>query len=52
MVDYAAMYGMKRVLAHVIDGLADIEDETKITCPAEIIGIEPRAAMETCEILQ
>lgn len=40
MVDYAAMYGMKRVLAHVIDGLADIEDETKITCPAEIIGIE------------
>eukprot|EP00439_Symbiodinium_sp_Y106_P084513 s472_g25.t3 len=40
MVDYAAMYGMKRVLAHVIDGLSDIEDETKITCPAEIIGIE------------
>ncbi|CAE7227858.1 ANK2, partial [Symbiodinium pilosum] len=40
MVHFAAMYGMKRVLAHVIDGLSDIEDESKITCPAEIIGIE------------
>ena len=47
MVDYAAMYGMKRVLAHVIDGLSDIEDETKITCPAEIIGIEPASASVT-----
>ena len=41
MVHFAAMYGMKRVLAHVIDGLSDIEDESKITCPAEIIGIVP-----------
>ncbi|CAJ1439337.1 unnamed protein product [Effrenium voratum] len=40
LVDYAAMYGLKRVLRHVVDSIAEIDDDRKIPWRAELIGVD------------